>query len=90
LSSGLEDQFEQDIKVFCENLDQEIKVIQHYGGGSGLLKSEVNIAFSQPEKTKNVLHKADSRGKRRMNGWSVKKLLALVTITILTEFNLVL
>lgn len=72
LSSGLEDQFEQDIKVFCENLDQEIKVIQHYGGGSGLLKSEVNIAFSQPEKTKNVLHKADSRGKTE-NEWLVSE-----------------
>lgn len=63
LSSGLEDQFEQDIKTFCKNLDQEIKVIDHYGGGSGLLKSEVNIAFSKPAETKNVLHKADSRGK---------------------------
>ena len=35
LSSGLEDQFEQDIKTFCKNLNQEIKVIDHFGGGSG-------------------------------------------------------
>jgi len=63
LSSGLEDQLEQEIKDFCKNSDQEIKVIDHYGGGSGLLKSEVNIAFSMPSEAKNVLHKADSRGK---------------------------
>ncbi len=68
LSSGLEDQFEKEITAFCENLDQEIKVIEHYGGGSGLLKSEVNIAFSKPEEIKNVLHKAGSRGKTE-NDW---------------------
>lgn len=72
LSSGLEDQFEQDIKTFCENLDQGIKVIDHFGGGSGLLKSEVNIAFSQPDETKNVLHKANSRGKSE-NEWLVSE-----------------
>ncbi len=72
LSSGLEDQFEQDIKAFCENLDKEVKVIQHYGGGSGLLQSEVNIAFSKPDETKNVLHKADSRGKTE-NEWLVSE-----------------
>ncbi|MFP3594345.1 hypothetical protein [Chryseobacterium sp. SIMBA_038] len=45
LSSGLEEQFEKDIKAFCENLDQEVKVIDHYGGGSGLLKNEVYALF---------------------------------------------
>lgn len=45
LSSGLEEQFEKDIKVFCENSDQEVKVIDHYGGGSGLLKNEVYALF---------------------------------------------
>lgn len=45
LSSGLEEQFEKDIKVFCENLDQDVKVIDHYGGGSGLLKNEVYALF---------------------------------------------
>lgn len=45
LSSGLEEQFEKDIKVFCENLDKEVKVIDHYGGGSGLLKNEVYTLF---------------------------------------------
>ncbi|KFF19163.1 hypothetical protein [Chryseobacterium sp. JM1] len=45
LSSGLEEQFEKDIKIFCENLDKETKVIDHYGGGSGLLKNEVYSLF---------------------------------------------
>lgn len=45
LSSGLEEQFEKDIKVFCENLNQDVKVIDHYGGGSGLLKNEVYALF---------------------------------------------
>ncbi|WP_294296493.1 hypothetical protein [uncultured Chryseobacterium sp.] len=45
LSSGLEEEFEQEIKVFCENLDKDVKVIDHYGGGSGLLKNEVYTLF---------------------------------------------
>lgn len=45
LSSGLEEEFENKIKVFCENLDKEVKVIDHYGGGSGLLKNEVYALF---------------------------------------------
>ncbi|MFC3158634.1 hypothetical protein SAMN05443633_1204 [Chryseobacterium arachidis] len=45
LSSGLDEQFEKDIKVFCENLDKDVKVIDHYGGGSGLLKNEVYALF---------------------------------------------
>ncbi|MCI3935807.1 hypothetical protein MQX03_01250 [Chryseobacterium aahli] len=45
LSSGLEEKFENEIKVFCKNLDKEIKVIDHYGGGSGLLKNEVYTLF---------------------------------------------
>lgn len=45
LSSGLEEQFEEDIKTFCEKLDKNVKVIEHYGGGSGLLKNEVYTLF---------------------------------------------
>lgn len=45
LSSGLEDRFEQEIKVFCKDFDEKIKVIDHYGGGSGLLKNEVYSLF---------------------------------------------
>ncbi|ASE61986.1 MULTISPECIES: hypothetical protein [Chryseobacterium] len=45
LSSGLEDEFEKEIKIFCNGLDKEVKVIDHYGGGSGLLKNEVYSLF---------------------------------------------
>ena len=45
LSSGLDQEFENNIKIFCENLDKEVKVIDHYGGGSGLLKNEVYALF---------------------------------------------
>jgi hypothetical protein len=45
LSSGLDEKFENEIKVFCKNLDKEVKVIDHYGGGSGLLKNEVYALF---------------------------------------------
>lgn len=45
LSSGLEEDFEKDIKIFCEGLDKDVKVIDHYGGGSGLLKNEVYSLF---------------------------------------------
>lgn len=45
LSSGLEEEFEKDIKIFCNGLDKEVKVIDHYGGGSGLLKNEVYSLF---------------------------------------------
>ncbi|SIS57983.1 hypothetical protein SAMN05421786_101309 [Chryseobacterium ureilyticum] len=45
LSSGLDDRFEIDIKVFCADFDKDVKVIDHYGGGSGLLKNEVYSLF---------------------------------------------
>lgn len=45
LSSGLDQEFENNIKIFCENLDKDVKVIVHYGGGSGLLKNEVYALF---------------------------------------------
>lgn len=45
LSSGLDEAFEKEIKIFCENSGKEIKVIDHYGGGSGLLKNEVYSLF---------------------------------------------
>ncbi|MEN4762282.1 hypothetical protein ABEG63_18280 [Chryseobacterium sp. C39-AII1] len=45
LSSGLDEEFENNMKTFCENLDKDVKVIDHYGGGSGLLKNEVYTLF---------------------------------------------
>ncbi|WP_343663118.1 pirin family protein [Chryseobacterium mucoviscidosis] len=63
LSSGLEEQFEKQISVFCRNFDENIKVIEHYGGGSGLLFNEVENSFAAVKKPENrVVHRADSRG----------------------------
>ncbi|MDC8099356.1 MULTISPECIES: hypothetical protein [Chryseobacterium] len=45
LSSGLSDDFEKEMKIFCAHLDKDVKVIDHYGGGSGLLKNEVYSLF---------------------------------------------
>ncbi|KQT16735.1 hypothetical protein ASG31_10140 [Chryseobacterium sp. Leaf404] len=45
LSSGLDEEFESEMKTFCQNLDKDVKVIDHYGGGSGLLKNEVYALF---------------------------------------------
>ncbi|WP_419870432.1 hypothetical protein [Chryseobacterium sp. CT-SW4] len=45
LSSGLDEEFESEIKAFCDNVEGRIKVIDHYGGGSGLLKNEVYSHF---------------------------------------------
>jgi len=45
LSSGLDEEFENEVKTFCQNLEKEVKVIDHYGGGSGLLKNEVYSLF---------------------------------------------
>ena len=46
LSSGLDEEFENEMKTFCQNLDKDVKVIDHYGGGSGLLKNEVYALFT--------------------------------------------
>lgn len=45
LSSGLEDHFEREIKEYAGTLDKGIRVIDHYGGGGGLLKNEVYSLF---------------------------------------------
>ncbi|GEN75383.1 pirin family protein [Chryseobacterium hagamense] len=69
LSSGLEDRFEKEIKTFCENLDPKVNVIEHYGGGSGLLRSEVEELFAESrDPEKRVVHRAGSGGITDM-GW---------------------
>ena len=45
LSSGLETEEESQIKEFIKTYNPTIKIIEHYGGGSGLLKSEVLMEF---------------------------------------------
>ena len=45
LSSGLDESVEKQLCAYVEQLDKDVKVISHYGGGSGLLKSEVYGLF---------------------------------------------
>ncbi len=46
LSSGLDKEMEQEIKEKALQLNPNVKVIEHYGGGSGLLKSEILLALN--------------------------------------------
>lgn len=41
LSSGIEDHVEKKFTSFCLKQQPEVEVIEHFGGGSGLLKSEI-------------------------------------------------
>lgn len=41
LSSGIEDHVEKQFTSFCLKQQPEVEVIEHFGGGSGLLKSEI-------------------------------------------------
>ncbi|OMQ10507.1 hypothetical protein [[Flexibacter] sp. ATCC 35103] len=41
LSSGIEDHVEKKFTSFCLEQQPEVEVIEHFGGGSGLLKSEI-------------------------------------------------
>ncbi|MDA6070354.1 hypothetical protein NJT12_12055 [Flavobacterium sp. AC] len=41
LSSAIEEQVEKDFTSFCIKHQPEVEVIEHFGGGSGLLKSEI-------------------------------------------------
>jgi hypothetical protein len=41
LSSGIEDRIEKGFTNFCIENKPDIEVIEHFGGGSGLLQSEI-------------------------------------------------
>lgn len=41
LSSGIEDHVEKEFTAFCLKNQPEVEVIEHFGGGSGLLQSEI-------------------------------------------------
>ncbi|MCT1532506.1 hypothetical protein M3B46_16000 [Sphingobacterium daejeonense] len=49
LSSGLPEFTEIGIKAYALCVDDHIKVIQHFGGGSGLLKNEIYSLFPNYE-----------------------------------------
>jgi hypothetical protein len=50
LSSGIEDHIEKEFTVFCLENQPEVEVIAHYGGGSGLLQSEIFHRLDQKKK----------------------------------------
>lgn len=41
LSSAIEDHIEKEFTSFCIKNQPDVEVIEHFGGGSGLLKSEI-------------------------------------------------
>ncbi|MET3028710.1 hypothetical protein ABXT06_18675 [Flavobacterium sp. UW10123] len=41
LSSAIEDHVEKEFTSFCLKNNPDVEVIEHFGGGSGLLKSEI-------------------------------------------------
>ena len=45
LGSGIQEQSEAELCAFFKNMNPNIVIVQHYGGGSGLLKSEILIAL---------------------------------------------
>lgn len=45
LSSGLDLEYENEIKKYALSLDKDIKVIDYYGDGIGLLKNKVYSLF---------------------------------------------
>ncbi|MFV8370339.1 hypothetical protein [Flavobacterium sp. LB2R40] len=45
LGSGIEDESETNLCDFFKKQNPNIIIVQHYGGGSGLLKSEILVAL---------------------------------------------
>ena len=46
LGSGIDEESEVMLDAFFRKVNSKIIIIQHYGGGSGLLKSEIVLALS--------------------------------------------
>lgn len=47
LSSGIEEEEENEIRNTALNCQPELKIMQHYGGGSGLLYSEIEFILTK-------------------------------------------
>jgi len=45
LGSGIQEESEAELCIFFRNQNPNISIVQHYGGGSGLLKSEILVAL---------------------------------------------
>ncbi|RUT72360.1 hypothetical protein D0817_01750 [Flavobacterium cupreum] len=50
LSSAIEDHVEKEFTSFCIEHQPDVEVIEHFGGGSGLLKSEIEHRLYLKEK----------------------------------------
>lgn len=49
LGGGISEDSEKKIRALFHHINPQPRVIQHYGGGSGLLKSEIEIALGNRE-----------------------------------------
>jgi DNA-binding NtrC family response regulator len=49
LGSGISDEWENKLKKKFQQQNQQIKIIQHFGGGSGLLSNEIHAALDNNE-----------------------------------------
>jgi len=49
LGSGISDASENKLRKIFMNQNTQIKIIQHFGGGSGLLSNEIEAALSNDE-----------------------------------------
>lgn len=45
IGGGVEEKSERHLKLEFEKLNPQVKIIRHYGGGSGLLFNEIEQAF---------------------------------------------
>ena len=54
LSSGIEPESENELRTFFVAQQPEIEIVQHYGGGSGLLKCEILEVLEQRRKRKQT------------------------------------
>lgn len=44
---GIDDKSEEKLREFIRETNPDCKIVQHYGGGSGLLKNEIFSALEQ-------------------------------------------
>ena len=47
LGNGIEEEAENKLRSFFTKLQPNVKIIQHYGGGSGLLSNEIKEALKK-------------------------------------------
>ena len=45
LGCGIEEESEEKLRHFFQETNSNCKIVQHYGGGSGLLKNEIQSAI---------------------------------------------